>query len=137
MQLVPIPQSNVVASSPIWGPFVERIAGRMRDHPENLFRQVLSGEVHILIAWDEAEHSAIALCGTRIVVRGDERVAEVVWLTGRGRETWLPLFPEMERYFREHQLCAGMKALARPGWTNDLEAAGYKRTHILFEKDFR
>ena len=134
--LVPIPCRDLARTAPVWLPFVERIAERTRNSVAELLTQIRCGEVHLHLAWDPATRAAHALAGTRILRRGGQRVGELVWATGSGRRHWLPLIDDLERYHREHLGCVGMNAVARKGWTRDLEARGYRVTHLVFEKDF-
>ena len=134
--LVPVPTCALQATAAIWLPFVERIAQRTRQNLENLVGQILSNEVQVHLAWEPETQTAHALAGTRIVVRGDARLGEIVWTTGMGRRRWLPLLADLEAYHREHLGCAGMIAVARPGWSKELRARGYRLTHVMMEKDF-
>jgi len=136
LKFVPIPPDAARKTVAHWLPFIEQIARRARAKPLVLIGNVLSGTVHLCLAWDADRNEAKALAGTQIVRRGDTRIAELIWLTGSGHEHWIPLFSDLERYFREHQGCAGIKAIARPGWSKLLKARGYRLTHVMMEKDF-
>ena len=134
--LVPIPSDAVEGTAGIWRPFVEQIAARTRQHLDHLVGQIRSGEVQIHLVWEPQTQSAHALAGTRIVLRGNDRIGEIVWTTGIGRRRWLPLIADLETYHREHLGCAGMTAIARPGWSRELKARGYRLTHVMMDKEF-
>src|SRR5262249_52473075 len=134
--LVPVPSEELARTAPLWLPFVARIAGRTRNSVPELVSQIRSGEVHIHLAWDPAARRAHALAGTRILLRGGERVGELVWATGSGRRHWLPLLDDLERYHADELGCVGMNAVARKGWSRDLARRGYRVTHLVLEKDF-
>jgi hypothetical protein len=95
----------------------------------------MSGETEIHLAWDHDERKAHALAGTQIVLRGEDRVGVIRWLTGAKRDLWLPLFAELENYMRERHGVVGMKTDARPGWKKTLQSNGYRLTHIVMEKE--
>ena len=91
IKLVPIPHDALEQTAPTWLPFIHRIAERAKDHPGHLVQKIAAGEIHIAIAWNTEERKAEALCGIRVFLRGDERVAEIVWLTGKGRARYWPM----------------------------------------------
>ena len=134
LKLVPIPSSALEGTEPEWMPFVTAIARRIRCHPEQLRQQVLSNAVHVILIWDNEAKKSVFLIGTQITLRGDDRIGELVWATGS--LDGFALFDELERYHREHLGCAGMKAVARPGWSRLLKGKGYRVTHVVMEKDF-
>lgn len=136
IHLVPIPLDALDGTAGTWLPFLEAIAKRTRGHVAHLIEMVRSGEVQLHIAWDAEDKTAKALAGTRIVLRGDDRIGEFVWMSGSGRQHWLPLFDDLERYHRDHLGCAGFRAIARPGWSPFLKSKGYRVTHVTLEKDF-
>ena len=100
--LVPVPTCALHATAAVWQPFVERIARHTRQHRDHLVGQVFSNEVQVHLAWEPETQTAHALAGTRIAVRGDERLGEIVWTTGMGRRRWLPLIADLETYHRDH-----------------------------------
>jgi hypothetical protein len=83
----------------------------------------------------------MALMGVSIVKGDDdERIAELVWMTGRRRDTWTHLIEDLETYLRDHLQCVMVRAIARPGWRRFLVQHGYKQVredpdkHIVLEK---
>lgn len=135
MQLVPIPQSNVAASASIWGPFVERIALNIGVPSAGIIHDAVAGRLILIVIWDEEAQEPVALIGCAVVPFGDKQVGEVRYLTGKGRERWVHLLPELERYLIEHQGCSRIRMIHRPGWKKTLEAGGYNTTHMVSEKD--
>lgn len=134
--LVPIPTDLLGPWQNVWFPFLEQIAQRSRNSIPELMGHIVSNEIHIHLAWEPETKTAHALAGTRIILRGGNRVGELVWATGSGRKHWLPLLADLESYHRDHLGCVGMNAIARRGWLKDLRARGYRITHLTFEKDF-
>jgi len=134
--LVPIPSESVKGTANVWLPFVQRIAERTRQHVNDLVAQIVANEVQLHLVWDPDTRTAHALAGTRIIRRGNDRIGEILWTTGIGRRRWLPLLADLETYHRDHLGCAGMTAIARPGWSRDLRAQNYRLTHVVMEKEF-
>ena len=134
LHLVPLPLDSVADAVGIWAPFIERIAKRDDRPVEELLAEVCSGNVHLILAWDSEEKKAHAVMGVRFVDAGKEHIAEVVWLTGQGREQWTPLLDDLEIYLREHQACTRSRMICRPGWLESLKSSGYKTTHYVMEK---
>lgn len=135
---VPVPstQEYLDAFGPHIAPFLPSIAKRARVTPGELAGEILRGEVQAHLAWDDEKQEAKALLGTRMIPRGQDRICELAWMTGKGRHHWQDLLPSVELWAREHMGCAGMRPVARPGWTPTLKAHGYRVTHVVMEKDF-
>lgn len=133
---VPIPIDALEQTAGVWAPFLESIAQRTRQSIEQILVQIQDGSVHLHVAWEPDEQKAYALAGTRILLEGDDKVGQIIWLTGMERGKWLALFPEFEKYHREHLGCVGMSAIARRGWVKELKAGGYRVSHVLAEKRF-
>jgi|SRR5215211_3838175 len=134
--LVPLEYDDLEALEPVWAPFIARIAKKSRNTVEELVSQVKSGEVRLHLAWDAIKKEAQALAGTRIYLRGGDKVGELVWCSGSGRHHWLPLLDELERFHIDHLGCVGMQAVARMGWVNELKQRGYRMTHAVCIKEF-
>ena len=132
---VPIPFDALSKTQPHWLPFVQRIGERSRCGVKQHLDEIASGQVQIHLAWDRAEKRARALAGTEIHLRGADRIGVLVWCTGSMRELWFPLLNDIERYMREYHGCAGIRAIARPGWSKLLKQNGYRLTHVVMEKD--
>lgn len=136
MKLVPIPHDALDRTRAVWWPFLEKIAARSRAPIAQLHDDIRCGKILLHILFDEVKQEAAALAGSQVCKYGDQLVAEFVWCTGSGKEHWLPLFPELEQYHREHLGCTAFKAICRPGWSRFLKQHGYRMTHVVMEKDF-
>lgn len=134
MILVPIPQDHLRGTAHEWLPFVEKIAQRTRCPVDQLVTEALTGLVHLVLIWDAQEKKAYALIGLRVMMRGEDRIAEWIWMSGRGRERWQSLLPDLERYVKEHMGCVAIRAIARKGWSKVL--TGYRLTHVVLEREF-
>lgn len=133
MKLVPIPFGDISESSPIWLPFLQSIADHEGYRLEQLTERIASGEVQPIVIWDEDAKEARGLAGFRVFLRGDDKIAEVIWLTGFGREAWMHLLGDFEDYARSLG-CAGVRLFARRGWKRFL--TGYRETHAIMDRDF-
>ena len=136
MRLVPVPTTDEHLSRlfPHWYPFLEKISRRSKESVEDLLAQVARKDVQPILIWDEQAERAVALIGMRYAKRGEELLAEWVWLTGRDRKAWQQLLPELEKYLKEHVGCVAVRPLCRPGWSRILKPAGYRVTHYQMEK---
>ncbi len=135
LALVPIPPDCVEQTEGTWLPFVEAIAERSRYHVSQLTGQIDAGLMQVFVIWDADKQRAQAFAGVRFDMRGFERVAELVWMTGENRKEWIHLLDELELYLREHQKCVAIKPICRSGWVSTLKAKGYRITHVLMEKE--
>src|SRR5262249_56691333 len=70
--LVPIPAQSVKGTAHVWLPFVQKIAGRTRQHVNDLVAQIVANEVQLHLVWDPDTRTAHALAGTRILRRGHD-----------------------------------------------------------------
>lgn len=134
--LVPIPSSELEGWSPHWLPYIAQIAERTKQSQDQLIGQILSCEVHLHLAWEPETKTAQALAGSRIILRGNDRIGELIWMTGIGRKRWLHLLDDLERHHRDELGCVAISAVCRPGWFKDLKAKGYRVTHLSMERAF-
>ena len=135
MRLIPIPLEHLSVSAPYWLPFVEGIAKRQRCHLDQRLADITTGQVQLILIWDDNDQIAKALIGLQEMQRGDDKVARLVWVTGKDRHQWIGLLPDLEQWCREKG-AKGMEAMARPGWFKELKRHGYRLTHVKLEKDF-
>jgi len=135
LHLVPIPPDYLDDTRERWAPYVASIAERASNPPEEMVRMLYAGEVQAFLVWDPAEAKTQAFIGVQYLGSTKGRVAQIIWLMGENRATWVHLFGELETYLREQQSCVTMRAIARRGWAKLLKSSGYRETHIVFEKD--
>lgn len=134
--LVPVPSEMVEGTAGHWVPLVERLSHRAKETPEALVRQVMSGAIHLVLAWNPEAQKAEAMAGLMFRQRANGLWADVVWFSGPPRQVWLPLLPELERYVQEHCGCVGIRVTPHPGWAKTFEPLGYKTTHYIMERAF-
>ena len=141
MQLVPVPTrlDYLNATLSRWAPFLADIAKRSPFTVEDLLRKIHALEVQPVLVLDDAQN-AVALLGLSICEENGERIAELVWPTGKQRHRWQHMLPELERYLREHVQCAKCRPVCRRGWKPFLEKHGYtfvrinEDKHVIMEK---
>ena len=137
MRLLPIPRADdtyINGLFPHWFPFLKYIAKRSKEPIADLVIKIWGHDVQPILIWDEDAKCAVAFLGIRYHQRGDDRIAEWVWMTGFHMKQWTHLLPELERYLREHEGVTELRPLCRPGWSRILSKNGYRITHYQMEK---
>jgi hypothetical protein len=134
VKLVPIPFRDIEESRHVWLPFLQSIADHSGFDAEQLLARITSGEVQPIVIWDEQAKEARAFGGMRLYDRGKDRIAEVIWMTGSGKDTWTHLIGDFENYARSLG-CAGVRMFARRGWKPFFHARGYRETHVILDRE--
>ena len=133
MRLLPIALEGdtLEQTAPLWLPFLPMIAKRSKETMADLIGRILRREVRIALI--ENDGKAVAMLGVTFHYRGQDLIAEWIWMAGHGRKAWEHLLPELEQMLRDAG-CVECRPLCRPGWRKILERAGYKLTHVQMEK---
>ena len=134
LELVPVRSDQLEASRHLWFPFVAAIAKRQRCYMEQRLADIYSGNVALILVWDNEAKQARAIIGYSILQRGADRALKLIWATGDDRPEWLGLYAQLERWAIDAG-CKSISAVARPGWSKDLKEWGYKLTHVEYEKE--
>jgi len=134
MRLIPIriDEKSLLDAAPFWVPFLPSIARRTKETVQELARKVMSYEVRLTLLVDDSD-KPVALFGVRMHMRGDDLIAEWIWMTGHRYKTWVHMLPEFEQLLK----LAGVvecRPICRPGWAKILKPAGYRLTHMMMEK---
>lgn len=132
MWLRPVRLDELVATAPDWLPFLPSIARRTKESVQELARKVMAYEVRLTLLMDD-DDKPVALFGVRLHMRGNDLIAEWVWMTGRNYKAWAHMLPEFEQLLK----LAGVvecRPICRPGWVKILKPAGYRLTHYTMEK---
>lgn len=133
--LFPVTPSELEGTRHHWWPYLLQISERDKCDPREKERQLIAQEAQAFFIWDSEAKKTLAFLGVRYALRGQEPVAEIVWLTGEHRAQWVHLFGELQTYLHDVQGCKAIKAIARPGWTKHLKANGFRLTHEVMEKE--
>lgn len=131
---IPIPFHLLEHTKHQWFPFLGMVCQHTGESEEQVLSQINNGTIRLHLAYDPDENQAHALVGVTIFLRGEERVARVVWTAGLNRKQWFELLPEFERFHKEYENCAAVSAIVRRGWIPDLKENGYRWTRALVEK---
>jgi hypothetical protein len=134
VRLIPIPidKKSLLDWAPLWLPFLPSIARRTKEDVRELARKVMSREVRLTLLMDD-DDKPVALFGVRLHMRGNDLIAEWVWMTGQRYKSWAHMLPEFEQLLKQ----AGVvecRPICRPGWAKILKPAGYRLTHYTMEK---
>jgi hypothetical protein len=134
MRLVHVPPTpeHVAAAEGLWLPFMDGIAAGSRTPKEALVAQARRGDVQLHLVWDDEAGKALALVGTYL--DPEQRAMMIRWCTGRHRRRWIHLIADLAAHAKA-QGCTALKPVARLGWRRDLEALGFRATHICMEKE--
>ena len=63
-------------------------------------------------------------------------VCHIYIMTGRQRHKWQHLISKIEDFAKEEG-CEMMELIARPGWQKVYNNHGYKKTHVVLEKQIK
>jgi hypothetical protein len=134
--LLPIPTTPEALRDSIqhWSPFLPAIAKRSKEPLADLIAKVTRRDVQPILVWDEVALRAVALLGIAYHRRGDDLIAEWIWMTGTSRQSWEHLLGDLEHYLKDHVGCAVIRPICRPGWKPFLKQHGYHETHVQMEK---
>ena len=133
--LVPLPIDYLDGSQAHWRPYVLSIAQRANNPPEEMERMLYAGEAQAFLVWDPEQLKPQAFIGVQYLGSTKGRVAQIIWLMGENRATWVHLFGDLETYLKAQQSCVTIRAIARRGWAKLLKSSGYRETHCVFEKE--
>jgi len=95
-------------------------------------RKLLSGDWQLWVVWNGAV-KAIVVTELYLDVSGI-KCCMIRVCTGYGAKDWTHLIADIEQWARVEG-CRKLDMLARPGWGELLKPGGYRKTHILLEKD--
>jgi hypothetical protein len=94
----------------------------------NVEREVLTGDQLLWLACSDRIEAAAT---TKVVKIGQHKVCILVACGGEGRERWLPLFEQIEKYAKEEG-CRCVRIYGRKGWERVL--TGYQVDHVILQK---
>ena len=142
MELVRIPTKEL---DKIWGLIEKDIrksllfSGQLSDS-EFVLKTAKEGKFQIWILWDKVQKTSVekyfGVVITEIVEKPLGKVCHIFMMTGRQRHKWQYLIKDIEKFAQEEK-CSMMELIARPGWQKVLNQFGYKRTHVVLEKQIK
>ena len=142
MELVRIPTKEL---DKVWGLIEKDIrkallfSGQLSDS-EFVLKTAKEGKFQIWILWDKVQKTSVekyfGVVITEIVEKPLGKVCHIFMMTGRQRHKWQYLIKDIEKFAQEEK-CSVMELIARPGWQKILNQFGYKRTHVVLEKQIK
>jgi hypothetical protein len=142
MELVQIPIQEL---EKVWG-IVEKdiksalaYSGQLTDS-DFVFDTLKEGKFQLWVLWDKNQSKTVdkyfGVVVTEIIKRKFGKVCHIYIMTGKQRTKWQHLITKVED-FAKQEGCKMMELIARPGWQRVLDDYGYKRTHVVLEKQIK
>ena len=142
MELVRIPTKEL---DKVWGLIEKDIrksllySGQLSDSAFVL-QTAKEGKFQVWILWDKKQKTTLdkyfGLVITEIIQKPLGKICHIYMMTGRQRNKWQHLIKDIEE-FAKNENCLMLELIARPGWQKVLNNFGYKRTHIVLEKQIK
>ena len=142
MELVRIPTKEL---DKIWGLIEKDIkqsllfSGQLSDS-EFVLDTAKEGKFQIWILWDKEQKTNVekyfGVVITEIIEKKLGKVCHIFMMTGRQRHKWQYLIKDIEKFAKEEK-CLMLELITRPGWQKILSQFGYKRTHVVLEKQIK
>jgi len=102
-----------------------------------VFDTLKEGKFQLWVLWDKKQSKAVdkyfGVVVTEIIKRKFGKVCHIYIMTGKQRTKWQHLITKVEDFAKQED-CKMMELIARPGWQRVLDDYGYKRTHVVLEK---
>ena len=111
---------------------VDRAAGRMS--MENIANYIMGGKWQLWLFLKNKEYKALAITEITVCPSG-MKILNLVVCTGEDKELWEVLIPSTLEHFARIEGCKLFETMARPGWEKILGRQGFKKTHVLLEKE--
>ena len=142
MELVRIP---IVELDKVWS-LVEKdiknalaYSGQLNDS-DFVYETAKEDKFQIWVIWDKNQKKTIdkyfGVVVTEIIRRKFGKVCHIYIMTGKQRTKWQHLITKVEDFAKQED-CKMMELIARPGWQRVLDDYGYKRTHVVLEKQIK
>jgi hypothetical protein len=142
MELVQIPIQEL---EKVWG-IVEKdiksalaYSSQLTDS-DFVFDTLKEGKFQLWVLWDKKQKKTIdkyfGVVVTEIIKRKFGKVCHIYIMTGKQRTKWQHLITKVEDFAKQED-CKMMELIARPGWQRVLDDYGYKRTHVVLEKQIK
>ena len=94
----------------------------------------------VWVLWDKKQKTTLdkyfGVVVTELIQRQLGKVCHVYIMTGRQRQKWQHLVKVIEDFAKENK-CQMLELIARPGWQKVMNNFGYKRTHVVLEKQIK
>ena len=105
-----------------------------------VFDLTKQGKFQLWVLWDKEQkitaNKYFGVVVTELIKRKFGKVCHIYIMTGRQRNKWQHLISKIEDFAKEEG-CEMMELIARPGWQKVYNNHGYKRTHVVLEKQIK
>ena len=142
MELVQIPIKEL---DKVWGMVEKNIksalaySGQLTDS-DFVYDLTKQGKFQLWVLWDRKQklttNKYFGVVVTEIIKRKHGKVCHVYIVTGRQMSKWQHLISRVEEFAKDEG-CKMMELIARPGWQKVYNNHGYKRTHVVLEKQIK
>ena len=142
MELVQIPIQEL---EKVWGIVEKDIKSALAyscqlTDSDFVFDTLKEGKFQLWVLWDKKQSKAVdkyfGVVVTEIIKRKFGKVCHIYIMTGKQRTKWQHLITKVEDFAKQED-CKMMELIARPGWQRVLDDYGYKRTHVVLEKQIK
>ena len=114
-------------------------SGQLTDS-DFVYETAKEGKFQIWVLWDKNQKKTVdkyfGVVVTEIIKRKFGKVCHIYIMTGKQRTKWQHLITKVEDFAKQED-CKMMELIARPGWQRVLDDYGYKRTHVVLEKQIK
>ena len=114
-------------------------SGQLTDS-DFVYETAKQGKFQVWVIWDKDEkittNKFYGVVVTEIIKRKHGKVCHVYFVTGRQMSKWQHLISRVEEFAKDEG-CKMMELIARPGWQKVYNNHGYKRTHVVLEKQIK
>jgi type II secretory pathway component PulJ len=94
----------------------------------------------VWVLWDKKQKTTLdkyfGVVVTELIQRQLGKVCHVYIMTGKQRQKWQHLVKVVEDFAKENK-CQMVELIARPGWQKVMNNFGFKRTHVVLEKQIK
>lgn len=133
-RLVPIPANSLAEAWPQIAPFIAAIAeGSSGKYMSADLVKAVSARDMQLWATITADNEMLGVATSEVVQFPRKKVSRLIGATGTDSNLWLEHMTEIEDWARQLG-CTANEPIARPGWEKVLMPLGYKKTHVMLEK---
>lgn len=131
--LVPIPAAQLARFWHYVRPMLRSAAHRSSGKylVEDILRDIRRHENQV---WGCAVDGLVVATGlTQIVNFPRKRICRIIAVEGRDHAAWLDLI-DVLAVWAKAEGCAALEPVCRPGWEKPLRTKGFRKTHILLER---
>jgi hypothetical protein len=96
--------------------------------------KIAAGEMQLWAIVDEDADEIRGIAITEIAVYPQRKILRFLCATGEEFREWIDLIDEIEQWGADMG-CSGFQAECRPGWERSLKERGYRKSHVILNKE--